>query len=311
MTDGSGVARGGQLGDALGVPCRVRFTGSALGLFKELFIGTILLIITLGVYTPWFICRVQRWFCRSTCLRDRAGKEVSLRFEGSGGELFLTFLAGCVLNLITLGIYGFWFAVKMHKFFLENTSGQTPDGQQVTLSFNGDGGELFKELFVGCLLTIVTFGIYTPWMMCSLSRFFTNRTSIHVGDSGHLSLSFQGSGGKLFVDFIIGYLLTIVTLGIYSFWLQVKLIKFFHGNTEVTTMSGNKLRVNFTGTGGELAWINISGILLTILTLGLYGFWFMFQLIEFQTDNLEITSDYIETPDGTMFQSSELSSLIK
>jgi len=293
------------------VPCRVRFTGSALGLFKETLIGSILLIITVGFYAPWFICRVQRWFCSNTIIKDRTGNEVSLQFRGAGGELFLTYLVGLVLTVLTLGVYGFWFAVKTHKFFLENTSGQTSSGQQVTLSFDGEGGELFKEIFFGCLLAIVTFGIYTPWMMCSLFRFFTNRTSIQVGDSGYLSLSFQGSGGGLFVTFIIGYFLTIITLGIYGFWLQVKLIKFFHGNTEITTVSGNKLRLNFMGTGGELAWINITGILLTILTLGLYGFWYMFQLIEFQSDNLEITSDYIITPAGVEFKSSDLASLLK
>jgi len=295
----------------LEVPCKVWFTGSVFGLFKETLIGSILLIITVGFYTPWFICRVHRWFCSNTIIKDKAGNEVSLQFRGAGGELFLTYLVGLILTVLTLGIYGFWFVVKTHKFFLENTSGQTSEGQQVALSFDGEGGDFFKEIFFGCLLTIVTFGIYTPWMMCSLFRFFTNRTSIRVGDSGHLSLSFQGSGGSLFVTFIIGYVLTIFTLGIYGFWLQVKLMKFFHGNTEITTISGNKLRLNFMGTGGEFAWINITGILLTILTLGLYGFWYMFQLIEFQTDNLEITSDYIVTPAGVEFRSSDLASLLK
>ena len=188
----------------------------------------------------------------------------------------------------------------MHKFFLEKTTGQTPDGQQVTLYFSGTGGEFFKELFVGCLLTMITFGIYTPWMMCSLNRFFSDRTKIQVGNLGQISLSFQGEGGELFVNFIKWYLLFFVTLGIYAFWLQVNMLKFIYGNTEITTVSGNKLRMNFTGTGGENFKISFVGTILTILTLGLYGYKFAVDLIKFQTDNLEINPAEGGTPGGTM-----------
>jgi uncharacterized membrane protein YjgN (DUF898 family) len=291
-----------QQGGTLGVPCRFRFAGSAMELFKELFVGYLLTIITLGIYTPWFICRAQRWFWRNVSVRDDAGKEVKLQFVGTGGDLFGTFIVGCILTVITFGIYGFWFIVKIHKFFLENTSGQTPDGQPVKLAFDATGGELFKELFVGCLLTMITLGIYSPWMMCSLQRFFSDKTKIHVGSSGQVSLRFFGTGGDLFVTFLVGYLLTIVTFGIYVFWFQVKMMKFINENTEITTVSGNKLRLNFTGTGGENAKINIVGILLTILTLGLYSFRFTIRLIEFQTNHLKITSAGHGTPGGTMAQ---------
>jgi len=291
-----------QQDGTLGVPCRFQFTGFAMELFKELFVGCLLTIITLGIYTPWFICRAQRWFWRNISVKDHAGKEVKLQFEGKGDELFGTFIAGCLLTLVTLGIYGFWFIVKLHKFFLENTTGQTPDGQPVKLAFNATGGELFKELFVACLLTMITLGIYSPWMICRLQRFFSDRTQIHVGSSGQVSLRFLGTGGDLFVPFLVGQLLTFVTLGIYMFWFQVKMMKFINENTEITTVSGNKLRLNFTGTGGENAKINIVGILLTILTLGLYSFRFTIRLIEFQTNHLEITSAGHETPGGTMAQ---------
>ena len=84
-------------------------------------------------------------------------------------------------------------------------------------------------------------------------------------------------------------------------------------------MSGNKLRINFKKTGGELAWITFTWIVLSVMTCGLafwvhiaivlvaemvIGLWFLLQLIEFQTDNLEITSDYVVTLEGAMFASS-------
>jgi len=140
------------------------------------------------------------------------------------------------------------------------------------------------------LLLILTLGIYTPWFMCKFYRFFTDNTIILAGDSKQFQPRFQGTGGSLLKTFLLGYLLTIVTLGIYSFWLQVDLMKFIYGNIEVSTPSGNKLKMNFTGTGGAFAIINVVGILLTILTLGFYVFRFTVRQMEFQTNHLEISS---------------------
>ena len=71
--------------------------------------------------------------------------EVKLQFEGKGDELLGAYIAGFLLTIVTLGIYSFWFIIKMHKFFLEKTTGQTPDGQQVTLSFSGTGGSFSRS----------------------------------------------------------------------------------------------------------------------------------------------------------------------
>ena len=287
-------------GGSFAAPCRFEFTGTAWELFKELFVGGFLLIITLSIYTPWFICRAHRWIIQRIVVKDHAGREVNLKFEGKGEELLGTYIAGFLLTIVTFGIYGFWFVIKMHKFFVDKTTGQTPDGQQVTISFMGTGGEFFKELFVGCLLTGVTFGVYAPWMMCSLNRFFIDRTKIQVSDLGQISLSFQGEGGELIVNFIKWYLLMFVTAGIYMFWLQVNMMKFIYANTEITTVSGNKLRMDFTGTGLDNFKISFIGMIFTVCTLGLYGYRFAVHLIKFQTDNLEINRAGVGTLDGTM-----------
>jgi uncharacterized membrane protein YjgN (DUF898 family) len=48
----------------------------------------------------------------------------------------------------------------------------------------------------------------------------------------HRRLSFNGNGTQLFGKFIIWYLLTIVTLGIYGFWLSIKLKKWVTEHTD-------------------------------------------------------------------------------
>ena len=45
-------AAGNTQGGSFSAPCRFEFTGTGWELFKELFVGGFLLMITLGIYTP-------------------------------------------------------------------------------------------------------------------------------------------------------------------------------------------------------------------------------------------------------------------
>lgn len=73
-------------------------------------------------------------------------------------------------------------------------------------------------------------------------------------------LSFHGTGGSLFGIQIINVLLTIVTLGIYSFWGKVKVRKYLLSETE---FEGD--RFAYHGTGREL----LNGSLKASLVFGL------------------------------------------
>ena len=67
-------------------------------------------------------------------------------------------------------------------------------------------------------------------------------------------------------------------------WFQVKLFKFFAGNTRVQ-LHGRSFAGDFTGTGGEYFVINLVGGLLTMITFGIYVFWFIAKLLRFQFNN--------------------------
>ena len=284
------AAAGGASGGALTVPCGFKFSGTAWGLFGQLFVSYLLTAVTFGLYFPWLICRLQRWSAENINLVDSQGNKVTMRFTGTGGELFGAFIGGMFLTVITCGLYGFWFMVNMVKFFSDHTEGETPDGKPVKVSFAGTGGGLFGTLFVGYLLLIVTAGLYGPWFMCRMIRCFYSHYQIRAGGGDPITLSFQGTGGTFFGVFIGGYILTVVTFGIYSFWFQVNVWKFQTDNTVVTMPSGNRLALSFTGTGGQYAGLCIIGIILTGLTCGLYMFRFMVTMIQFQTGNIEISS---------------------
>lgn len=288
MTSGPSQVTPSAGSGKLGMPAGFQFSGTGMGLFANLFVGYLFTVVTLGLYLPWFLCRMADWMASNVTLRGQRGNTVQMRFHGQGAELFGIVFVGIILTVLTLGIYGFWYVTRLVSFFLENTDGETSDGQSVDLTFSGTGGDLFANMFVGYLLMIVTLGIYSPWFFCRMHRWFYMNTLVHVGNAEPIQLRFTGTGGELFVTMILGYILTIITLGIYMFWLQVQLMQFQAGNTEITTPAGNKLATEFSGTGGEYALICIVGFILTPLTLGLYGFRFAVKVIEFQCNHLKI-----------------------
>lgn len=71
---------------------------------------------------------------------------------------------------------------------------------------------------------------------------------------------YHGTGGDLFVLSLINGLLTVVTLGIYSFWAKNKVRVFHYENTEV---AGE--RFAYHGTGGELLMGALKGFGLIML----------------------------------------------
>lgn len=85
-----------------------------------------------------------------------------------------------------------------------------------------DGGvfETFVNTLAASLIITFTCGFGTPWAICYVMRYIASHAMI---DGKHLR--FDGTGGQLFGQWIKWFLLTIVTCGIYSFWVMPRLYK--------------------------------------------------------------------------------------
>jgi uncharacterized membrane protein YjgN (DUF898 family) len=273
-----------------GGEARGDFSGTGGELLGQLLVGYILTIITLGIYGPWFMCKFANFIAERTSYGPTAKGTVRFRFEGQGGELFVTFLVGYLLTMITIGIYAPWFMCKLAKFYADNTVATTDDGSSYKPDFQGRGGDLFVTFLVGYLLTAITLGIYGPWFICKMNKWFSENTKITKNGQMVGGLDFTGQGGDLLVTFIVGYLLTTITIGIYAPWFQVKMLAFNAENTKID-VEGTRLGMRFTGTGGELFVIILVGYLLTIVTLGIYMFWFMAKLLKWQLSNTVVFTE--------------------
>ena len=72
--------------------------------------------ITVGIYTPWAYCAIERWRASNTYID---GKQ--LCFKGTGGTAFGLFLLVAVLSIITVGIYAPWGYCRIQRWVTENT----------------------------------------------------------------------------------------------------------------------------------------------------------------------------------------------
>ncbi|GHU79693.1 hypothetical protein FACS189462_5420 [Spirochaetia bacterium] len=99
-----------------------------------------------------------------------------------------------------------------------------------------DGGLLsfIGWKILGFLITILTLGICYPLALCMSYGWETNHTVINGK-----RLQFTGKAGDLFLHWLLWLFLTIITLGIYSFWLFISLKKWIVKNTIMTGTIGN------------------------------------------------------------------------
>ena len=211
-------------------PVHPRFAGAGWEIFKMNLLGGFLCGITLGIYTPWFMARVCRYWAEHTEAVSESGRSYRLSFSFTGGALFGALFVGGLLSGVTLGIYLPWFMCKLARLFAESVALiDAESGEAVgQVGFEGQGGELLGMVLLNGLLCSVTLGIYTPWAMVKVMRFWAGYTRV-ANDGQTFALDYLGTGGQLFGRLIVNGLLCGITLGIYSSWALVDMLRFHCG----------------------------------------------------------------------------------
>lgn len=67
-------------------------------------------------------------------------------------------------------------------------------------------------------LSVLTFGLAYPWLLCWRESWYAEHTYINGKQ-----LYFDGTGGQWFGRWLLWVLLTIITLGIYGLWVPIKI----------------------------------------------------------------------------------------
>jgi uncharacterized membrane protein YjgN (DUF898 family) len=227
---------------------------------------------------------------------ESSEKTFSLSFQGKGGEYFGIVIVNWLLTVITLGIYYPWAKAKQIKYLYGATS--LNDDRFL---FSGTG----KEMFIGFVKTMLIFGVilglfYTLFFLVNqvlalivlyLLLFLVMPLAIHGSYRYRMSrtswrgirFGYRGDKWEFFVKYLKWIFLTIITLGIYASWMEIKSREYIFGN-----IKAGDAQFKYKGSGSEFFLLNLKGYLLTLITLGIYMFWWEKDLFNYLYGNLSI-----------------------
>lgn len=179
-----------------------------------------------------------------------------------------------------INTYKEWYAANKGKYKEMQKQEQTILTVRETSQFDGSGVELLGYIILGVLVSAITCGIATPWMICKIYKWQISHTTINGR-----RLTFTGTGASLLGHWILWEILSVITCGIYTFFAHVALRKWEVSHTyiegEPITANGNESCFD----GGSLAYFGyglLSAVLL-LFTLGLAYPWVMAMLQRWDT----------------------------
>jgi uncharacterized membrane protein YjgN (DUF898 family) len=193
-----------------------------------------------------------------------------------------------LLTVVTLGIYYFWGKVRVRSYLLSQT-----EFEGDRFAYHGTG----KELLIGFLKAALVFGVplfllgtarallegmpainvllglltyalivvLIPVAIVGARRYRLSRTSWR-----EIRFSFRGRTLDFIKLFLVGSLLTAITLGLYYPIFEVRRYGFLASHSYF----GNE-KFDFDGKGRDLFGSFLLAIVLFFPTLGLYLFWFL------------------------------------
>lgn len=153
--------------------------------------------------------------------------------------------------------------------------------------FDGTGLQLLGYNLLLVLVSAVTCGIATPWMICKIYRWRIGHTTINGR-----RLVFTGSGGSLLGHWILWELLSVITCGIYTFFAHVALRKWElkHTYIEGEPVLAESNASYFDGNSFAYFGYSLLGGILMVVTCGIAYPWVMAMLQKWDTKHQVINN---------------------
>jgi uncharacterized membrane protein YjgN (DUF898 family) len=272
---------------------RFKFDGSGREMFLLMLYNFILIIFTLGIYRFWATTRTRKYiWSHLTFAEDR------LEYTGTGRELFTSFLkVGGIFFLWAVLSRGIGYFIPIMKgpigiltavivFLLigyAQYSGRNyrlarTRWRGIRLGMTNARREYMKTYVIYTLLMPLTFGLIAPVRWVKLRSILINNTRI-----GTKQLIYTGEAKEFYWRYMRGILFTFLTLGIYWFWHQARLLRYDYGNTHL-----GETKFKCVIQGGDLLYATFIGMLIVILTAGIGTPWALRLWLQIRTDTLAV-----------------------
>lgn len=182
-------------------------------------LGHFVTAITLGIAYPATLCWIEKWKAKHTVINGHR-----LSFDGKGIQLLGKWVLWLFLTVITIGIYGLFVPVRIEKWKAKHTHFHGKDNTEG--AFDGNTLQYIGYNLLAGLLTGVTLGIAYPVALTIKMRWKLQHTIIE-----NHRLVFSGKGASLLGHWILWIFLSIITLGIFAFFVPIRMEKWKVKNT--------------------------------------------------------------------------------
>ena len=191
------------------------FDGGVLELIGWRILAFLITIVTLGIAAPWAQCMLYSWQIKHTVYNGKR-----LKFEGTGGDLFVNIFKWIFFSIITLGIYIFFIPVRKARWVVSNIHFEDEELVKDESFFDGNTLQLIGINILSYIITIFSLGLLYPFAVCLKLKWINKHTVINKK-----KIVFDGNGIQLWGKYLLWYLLTIITLGIFLIWQPILMLK--------------------------------------------------------------------------------------
>lgn len=230
----------------------MKFTGTLGKFIGKVLLGLFLSIITIGIYTAWFINDMHKYFINNSSYNSEY-----LEFNGKGGKLFvilsLTLMIPMIILITIMTMYivghpdnalliGRVFQISMvlvlipymyyiYKWMV-NVSYKGYIMYWETKFWNSCG-----KIAIEIIFSMITIGIFAPLAMVRLYKYFADKTIV-VADDSKLKFGYDIDQLNDFLFMWGQMLLTIITLSIYYPWAYCNIRSRILSKTYLIKISG-------------------------------------------------------------------------
>lgn len=172
----------------------------------------LVVLLTVGIAYPVTLVWKEKWRCKHT-LYD--GKRLS--FDGTAAQLIGNWLLWLLLVSFTAGIFLLFIPGRVKKWKAKHTH-IAGEHYECGATFDGWFGQQALITLFGAVISVLTLGLALPATATASARWRATHT---VLDGRRLT--FDGKGVQLFGNYIKWWLLSVVTLGIYAWFIPNRL----------------------------------------------------------------------------------------
>ena len=202
------------------------FDGGVLELIGWRILALLITVVTLGIANPWAQCMLYSWQIKHTVYNGKR-----LKFEGTGGDLFVNMFKWLFFTIITLGIYALFIPIRKAKWVVSNIHYEDEEFVKDDSFFDGNTLQLIGINILYSIITLFSLGLLYPFAVCLKLKWINKHSVIN-----RKKLVFDGNGLQLWGKYLLWWFLTIITFGIFSIWLPILMLKWETKHIHIKTV---------------------------------------------------------------------------